>query len=287
LYSTYTGFTQNNEINIKTLSSKELYAAITARVPNTDYSTLIYIISYLASFDNNNFKANHYNFGNVWLTYNRGTITNYNQNIEQFFCSKNLITLSEQPYAMFPSLDSYIDYMARVIDRVYGKLGYYKLQNKFDPTRAPIVDAYIISWLYGEDSIGEVNASNTYDKLNASGYYDKLKLKTKAAGDSLKAINPKAFEKEVENYVEVENSLNKEKKITTVEEGCIFSYKAPNVVTNMSIGVIEVPYNITIKYSAKKIEELFYTENVVKEIEVKKCYVYITMRNSFSFCQRF
>jgi len=267
LYSTYTGFTQNNEINIKTLSSKELYAAITAKVPNTNYSNLIYIISYLASFDNNNFKANHYNFGNVWLTYNRGTITNYNQNIEQFFCSKNLITSSEQPYAIFPSLDSYIDYMARVIDRVYGKLDYYEQVNEVDATRAPIVDAYIISWLYGEDSIGEVNASNTYAKLNASGYYDKLKLKTKAAGDSIKAINPKAFEKEVENYVKVENSLNKEKKITTVEEGCIFSYKAPNVVTSMPIGVIIVPYNITIKYSAKKIEELFYTENVVKEIE--------------------
>jgi hypothetical protein len=157
--------------------------------------------------------------------------------------------------------------MARVVDRVYGKLDYYEQVNEVDATRAPIVDAYIISWLYGEDSIGEVNASNTYAKLNASGYYDKLKLKTKAAGDSIKAINPKAFEKEVENYVKVENSLNKEKKITTVEEGCIFSYKAPNVVTSMSIGVITVPYNITIKYSAKKIEELFYTENVVKEIE--------------------
>jgi hypothetical protein len=157
--------------------------------------------------------------------------------------------------------------MARVIERVYGKLDYYDQVNAVDPTRAPIVDAYIISWLYGEDSIGEVNASNTYAKLNASGYYDKLKLKTKAAGDSLKAINPKAFEKEVETYVKVENSLNKEEKITTVEEGCTFSYKAPNVVTSMPIGQLSLPYNLKVTYNAKKIDELFYTENVTKEIE--------------------
>ena len=280
LYSTYTGFTQNTEINIKTLSSKELYTAITARVTNTNYSSLIYIISYLSSFDNNNFKGNHYNFGNIWLTYNRGDITNYNQNIEQFFCSKNLVTSSEQPYAIFPSLESYIDYMARVIERVYGKLDYYEQVNEVDATRAPIIDAYLISWLYGEDSIGEVNASNTYAKLNANGYYDKLKSKAKSALDSLKALNPKVFEKQVEIYVKVENSINKEKKITTVEEGCVFTYKAPNVVTSTPIGQLSLPYNIKIKYNTKNIEELFYTENVTKEIENTLIKLYASNNNT-------
>lgn len=267
LYSAYAQFSQNNEVKIETISSQEMYKAITEKVPNVNYANLIYIISYLASFDGKNFKANHFNFGNVWLTYNRGRITEYNQNIEQFFCAKNLVTDSEIPFALFPSLGAYIDYMARVIERVYGKLDKWDVVNANDSTRAPIVDAYIIDWLYGEDTLQINLSSNTYAKLNSNGYYDKLKLKTKDAANSIKAINPKAFEVEVENVVKTNNSIRDAKKINTIDEGCVFTYKAPSVKTNMKIGEIKVPYTIVIKYSAKKIEELFYTENVVKEID--------------------
>jgi hypothetical protein len=268
LYSSYANFAQNNEINIKTLSSKELYTAITAKVKNSDYANLIYGISYLSSFDNNNFKANHFNFGNIWLTYNRGEITNYNQDIKEFFCAKNLVTSSEQPYAIFPSLDSYIDYMARVIEVINNKvLTTYSVANSNDPTISPVIHAYIIDWLYGNDPVSSLAASTTFAKLNSSGYYDKLKLKIKAASDSIKALSPKEFEVQVDNYVKNENSLNNDKKITKVDEGCMYTYKAPNVITNMSIGQLSVPYNIKITYNTKKIDELFYTENVTKEIE--------------------
>lgn len=267
LYTSYSQFTQNTDIKTTTISSQEMYKNISEKVVNVNYSNLIYLISYLASFDGKNFKANHFNFGNVWLTYNRGNITNYNQNIEQFFCAKNLITDSETPYAMFPTLDTYINYMSRVIERVYGKLDYYNDVNKNDPTRSPIVDAYIISWLYGEDVSSEVNASNTYHNLNKNGYYDKLKIKLKNGIDSLKGINPKAFEKEVENVVKTNNSITENKKISIFDENCIYTYKAPDVTTNMSLGELKVPYNLKIKYTAKKIDELFYTENIVKEVE--------------------
>jgi len=268
LYSAYAQFSQNNEVKIETISSQEMYKAITEKVPNVNYANLIYKISYLASFDGKNFKANHFNFGNVWLTYNRGGITNYNQNIEQFFCAKNLVTDSEIPFALFPSLGAYIDYMARQMQRVEGKLDQWNVANQNDPNIDPTVSAYIVNWLYGEDPMQQALASNTYAKLkDANGYYDKLKLKLKDATNSIKAINPKAFEVEVENVVKTNNSISGTKKINTIDEGCVFTYKAPSVKTNMAIGELKVPYNIKIQYSAKKIEELFYTENVVKEID--------------------
>jgi hypothetical protein len=157
--------------------------------------------------------------------------------------------------------------MARVVERIFGKLDKYNTWNANDPKVDPTINAYIIDWLYGEDGGQQFMASETYNKVNKNGYYDKLKLKLKEATNSIKAINPKAFEVEVENVVKTNNSISNTKKVVKVDEGCIFTYKAPNVTTNMKIGELKTPYDLKISYSCKKYEELFYSENVVKEIE--------------------
>lgn len=263
----YTQFTQNNDVKTETISSQEMYKAIIEKVTNVNYANLIYKISYLASFDGKNFKANHFNFGNVWLTYNRGDVIKHNQNLQQFFCAKNLVTESETPFAIFSSLSTYIDYMAKVIERVNGKLDKWNVANANNSKIDPTVNAYIIDWLYGENDRQVNFASDTYAKLNSNGYYDKLKLKLKDATNSIKAINPKAFEVEVASLVKTNNSISNVKKVNTIEEGCVYTYKSPNVITNMPVGRLDVPYNIKNVYSSKKIEELFFTENVVKNIE--------------------
>lgn len=264
LYSSYVKFSQNIDSDIKTISSKEMYAAITERVKNVKFANFIYQISYLSSFDGTNFKANHFNFGNVSLAYNRGV----NQDKTEFFCGKNLKTGSERPFAVFPTIEGYINFMSIAIERIVNQAeGVWKIANENDNKRSPIVDAYVIDWLYGSESLEAKFASDNYTKINGNGYYDELKKKAIEGLNSLKAINPKAFEVEVNNIVETNNSINGNKKINTIEEGCVFTYKAPSVKTNMPIGEIKVPYNIKIQYNTKKFEELFYTENVVKEIE--------------------
>jgi hypothetical protein len=178
-----------------------------------------------------------------------------------------LVTESETPFAIFSSLTTYIDYMAKVIERVNGKLDKWNVANANNSKIDPTVNAYIIDWLYGENDLQVNFASNTNTKLNSNGYYDKLKLKVKDATNSIKAINPKAFEVEVVSLVKTNNSISNVKKVNTIEEGCVYTYKSPNVITNMPIGRLDVPYNIKNVYSSKKIEELFFTENVVKNIE--------------------
>jgi len=105
LYSGYSEYEQTTEELIVYSSATQIHTAINSKFPgNSKMADYIYLISYLASYEKDGFKANHNNFGNVWLTYYRGDMVDYNSGEPLHFCAKmDKKEKIQTPFAIFSS----------------------------------------------------------------------------------------------------------------------------------------------------------------------------------------
>jgi hypothetical protein len=242
LFADYEDFTQIDTTNIITSGATEMYKAINDLVADKNLADCIFIFSYLSSFKNNNFEGNHYNFGNVWLTYNRGTITSGN-----FFCAESLVNKRKKtPFAVFGSLEEYITYMASAISgicAIINEQGY-----RYD-------DIYIVEWLYPKDTL-------IYSKLKSEGNITK---KLEGAVKLLKQLTPseKFDEKQKEAYVDIINNAGTNKLL----KYCDYVYNNIKITKKPLEPIFTFPYSLELFYESETPNELLYVDDMNKEIE--------------------
>ena len=225
----------------------------------------IYLISYLASYEKDGFKANHNNFGNVWLTYNRGEILDYNQGEKLFFCGKmDKKEKIQTPFAIFSSFDLYVDYMRAAL------IGFYAIieQQKFE-----VPWFYIINWLYNENPTNDPNisAKQNFDRLEKNKFYAELNKKYADANISLKSLRPIVTEEQKELYVSARNKSTAPK----LNKVCEYTYNNIKIVRTPAEPEYTLPYYLDMFFEAKNPKELLYLDAMNKTIEDTLVRLYI------------
>jgi hypothetical protein len=266
LYEGYIEYEQTTEELIVYSSATQIYTAINSRVPGDQkMADNIYLITYLASYEKDGFKANHNNFGNVWLTYNRGEIASYNQDKKLFYCAKmdekeNIQT----PFAIFSSFDLYVDFMRAAL------IGFYAIieQQKFEVTWF-----YVINWLYNENPTNDPNigAKKNFDRLEKNKFYDKLNKKYADANISLKSLRPIVTESQKELYVSARNKSDR----TKLSKVCEYTYNNIKVIRTPAEPEYTFPYKLDMFFEAKNPKELLYLDAMNKTIEDTLVRLYI------------
>lgn len=266
LFENYAEYERITDENIIYSSATEIYSGITKTVGGklADY---IYIISYLSSFDDNKFKANHNNFGNVWLTYDRKDISEYNQSKETFYCAKNVENENIQtPFAIFSSFDLYVKYMSLAlggfVSRVESNIGSF-------------IDIYIIFWLYGENPTDDPTFSpiDKIEKLKKNKFYAKLEKKLESAYVSLRALSPpEDFKKNQEaNYVDAKNNAN----LVKLNKVCEYTYNNIKTTRIPREPSYTLPYYLDLFFETKNPKELLFLDNMNKTIEETLIKLYV------------
>ena len=259
-------YDQTTEELIVYSSATQIYTAINSRVPGDQkMADNIYLISYLASYEKDGFKANHNNFGNVWLTYNRGEILDYNQGKKLFFCGKmDKKEKIQTPFAIFSSFDLYVDYMREAL------IGFYAIieQQKFE-----VPWFYIINWLYNENPTNDPNigAKQNFDRLDKNKFYAELNKKYADANISLKSLRPIVTEEQKELYVSARNKSTAPK----LNKVCEYTYNNIKIVRTPAEPEYTLPYYLDMFFEAKNPKELLYLDAMNKTIEDTLVRLYI------------
>ena len=236
-------------------SATQIHTAINSLVPDKKMADYIYLISYLASYEKDGFKANHNNFGNVWLTYYRGDMDLYNQGKTLLFCAKSVENNKIQtPFAIFSSFEVYVKFMRSALD------SFYSLSSSLGVSE-PFVRLYIVNWLYGLDQSADVNlnALTNVKRLQDNKFYAKLDKKFADANTSLKALTPLAnlTEEQKELYVSARNKSEG----TKLSKVCEYTYNNIKIVRTPAEPEYTLPYNLDMFFEAKNPKELLYLDS--------------------------
>ena len=269
LYESYFEYDRTTEELIVYSSATQIHTVINSLVPDKKMADYIYLISYLASYEKDGFKANHNNFGNVWLTYNRGEISLYNQDKELFYCAKSVENDKIQtPFAIFSSFEVYVQFMRSALD------SFYTLSSSLGESE-PFVRLYIVNWLYGLNQSADANldALTNVKRLQDNKFYAKLDKKFAEANASLKALTPpaKLTEGQKELYVSARNKLTGPK----LNKVCEYTYNNIKIVRDPAEPEYTLPYNLGMFFEAKDPKELLYLDAMNKTIEDTLVRLYI------------
>jgi len=269
LYVDYANYEPTTEELIVYSSATQIHAAINSLVPDKKTADNIYLITYLASYDKDGFKANHNNFGNVWLTYNRGNISLYNAPGELFYCAISVENKNIQtPFAIFKSFELYVQFMQSALtdfsNLFSGLLG-----------SRSFTELYITVWLYGQNFSNDANlgARVNYDRLSKENFYAKLEKKFADANASLKALTPPAevTESQKELYVSARNKSDR----TKLNKVCEYTYNNIKVIRTPAEPEYTFPYKLDMFFEAKNPKELLYLDAMTKTIEDTLVRLYI------------
>jgi hypothetical protein len=250
-------------------SATQIHTAINSRVPgDSKMADYIYLISYLASYEKDGFKANHNNFGNVWLTYNRGKIASYNQEKPLFFCAKmDNKEKIQTPFAIFSSFDLYVDYMRAALIGFIARFSNLEGSNEDN-----FIKFYIIDWLYGMIANNTaLDANKNFERLNKNKFYAELNKKYADANISLKSLRPIVTEEQKELYVSARNKLTGPK----LNKVCEYTYNNIRIYRTPAEPEYTLPYSLDMFFEAKNPKELLYLDAMNKTIEDTLVRLYI------------
>jgi hypothetical protein len=266
LYVDYANYEPTTEELVVYSSATQIYTAINSRVPGDQkMADNIYLITYLASYEKDGFKANHNNFGNVWLTYDRGDISLYNAPDQLFYCAISVENKKIQtPFAIFKSFELYVDFMRAAL------IGFYAIieRQKFE-----VPWFYVINWLYNENPTNDPNigAKKNFDRLEKNKFYDKLNKKYADANISLKSLRPIVTEEQKELYVSARNKLTGPK----LNKVCEYTYNNIRIYRTPAEPEYTLPYSLDMFFEAKNPKELLYLDAMNKTIEDTLVRLYI------------
>ena len=269
LYADYANYDQTTEELITYSSATQIHAAINSLVPDKKMADNIYLITYLASYDKDGFKANHNNFGNVWLTYNRGDISLYNAPDQLFYCAISVENKKIQtPFAIFKSFELYVQFMQSALTDFSILFSGLEGSSSF-------TELYITVWLYGQNFSNDANlgARVNYERLSKENFYAKLDKKFADANASLKALTPPAevTESQKELYVSARNKSEK----TKLSKVCEYTYNNIKVIRTPAEPEYTLPYSLDMFFEAKNPKELLYLDAMTKTIEDTLVRLYI------------
>lgn len=241
LFEKYKEYELKTEEFIVYSSSTQIYSAIKAKVDDTKIADNIYIISYLSSFENGQFKANHNNFGNVWLIYDRDNLIQYNGDLPLYYCAENNYnTRVKTPFALFANFDTYLQYMQKVIP-VFSTI----LEQDI-----LFIDLYILEWLYGNTN---PNLIEEFKRLNSQGYYTKLEKKYKDALNSLRGLKPQV-------------NLTETQKEELIDAFDLVKLSKPCEYTYNNIKIVRIPKEPIYEINPKYYLNLFFETTNPKEL---------------------
>ena len=271
LYSGYSEYERTTEELIVYSSATQIHTMINSLVPDKKLADYIYLISYLASYEKDGFKANHNNFGNVWLTYNKGEISSYNGGQPLYFCANsNENDKIKTPFAIFKSIELYIQFMSIYVIPFMTKFSSLE-GNKSES----FVKFYIIDWLYNMALSNNTNldAAQNFDRLYKNKFYAKLDKKFADANASLKALTPpaKLTEDQKELYVSARNKSEGAK----LNRVCEYTYNNIKIVRTPAEPEYTLPYYLDMFFEAKNPKELLYLDAMNKTIEDTLVRLYI------------
>jgi len=248
LSTEYSEYEYINSATTNNYSAQVFYDSLSG-ITDTNIKNTIYIFSYLASFKNNNFVGYNFNFGNVWLTYNRGDLE-----LETYFCAKDITSEINRPFAMFENLQKYIDFMSNAVKPVNSVIS--DIGNYLIP--------YTAYWLYGGIVGGEQEAiSSLYvQNLKTNGVFDKLEKKLFEALRSLRSVSP-APPTEVVKLSTI-NADNGRKNNDKLKIDCEFTYRNPRLTIKPKLNFLNT---FEIYFESKNVNDLLYMENVNKLVE--------------------
>jgi len=223
----------------------------------------------LASYEKDGFKANHNNFGNVWLTYYRGDMVDYNSGEPLHFCAKmdkkeNIQT----PFAVFGSFDLYLLYMERAL------IGFMTRFSNLEGTNEDnFIKFYIIDWLYGQNpgTNTALDANKNFERLQKNKFYAELNKKYADANISLKSLRPIVTDEQKELYVSARNKLTGPK----LNKVCEYTYNNIRIYRTPAEPEYTLPYNLDMFFEAKNPKELLYLDAMNKTIEDTLVRLYI------------
>jgi hypothetical protein len=269
LYVDYANYEPTTEELVVYSSATQIHTAINSRVPgDSKMADYIYLISYLASYEKDGFKANHNNFGNVWLTYNRGKIASYNQEKPLFFCAKmDNKEKIQTPFAIFSSFDLYVDYMRAALIGFIARFSNLEGSNEDN-----FIKFYIIDWLYGMIANNTaLDANKNFERLNKNKFYAELNKKYADANISLKSLRPIVTEEQKELYVSARNKLTGPK----LNKVCEYTYNNIRIYRTPAEPEYTLPYSLDMFFEAKNPKELLYLDAMNKTIEDTLVRLYI------------
>ena len=270
LYSGYSEYEQTTEELIVYSSATQIHTAINSKFPgNSKMVDYIYLISYLASYEKDGFKANHNNFGNVWLTYYRGDMVDYNSGEPLHFCAKMDKKESIQtPFAVFGSFDLYLLYMERALIGFMARFSNLEGSNEDN-----FIKFYIIDWLYGQNpgTNTALDANKNFERLQKNKFYDELNKKYADANISLKSLRPIVTEEQKELYVSARNKLTGPK----LNKVCEYTYNNIRIYRTPAEPEYTLPYYLDMFFEAKNPKELLYLDAMNKTIEDTLVRLYI------------
>ena len=259
LFEDYKDYELETTQNIVYSSSTEVYAAIIKGVGNNNIADNIYLISYLSSFESGKFKANHNNFGNIWLTYNRAEITQFNGEKELYYCAQNNYnTRIQTPFALFSGFETYLKFMQSQM------VGFSSIVST---TGVEFVQAYIANWLYSDTDPKLVEVINN---LKTNGFYNKLNKKYTEAQQSLRALKGavELTEKQKEELIDPFD-------LVKLSSPCEYTYNNIKVNRIPAEPEYAFPYNLNMFFETKNLKELLYLESINKTIEDTLVSLYI------------
>ena len=252
LFEDYKEYELEETENIVYSSSTEIYAAIKVG-RDVNIADNIYLISYLSSFENGKFKANHNNFGNVWLTYDRGDIIQYNENKKLYFCAQNNYNINiKTPFALFSNFDTYMKYMER------GIVGFSSIAST---QGINFVEAYIANWLYSDV---DPRLFDTINKLKTNGFYDKLIKKYVEAQQSLRALK-----QDIELTEKQKQELIDPIDLIKLSKPCEYTYNNIKIERTPKEPIYEInqTYNLKLSFETTNPKELLFLDQTNKVIE--------------------
>jgi hypothetical protein len=251
LFTDYASFSAETSLSVSAYTEINFYNAITGKTTDSKVIEFVYVYSYLASNITNNFKAYGNNFGNIWLTYNRGDFA-----IDKYYCGQdNIEKTITRPFALFEKLDDYLDYI----------IGNYQTQKTYIENIG-YLNTYIVYWLYPGlvDPESEVRFANYVNILKRNGKFNDLESKLVNAFKSLKGLSPvQLSDSSKTDLNNTNNALNPDNKIN---KDCTFTYRNPSVKLPTAT-TINFPYSFEILFNSKNKNELTFMENVNKEVE--------------------
>lgn len=269
LFEDYVEYEQTTEELIIYSSATQIHTVINSLVPDKKMADYIYLISYLASYEKDGFKANHNNFGNVWLTYYRGDIASYNSDDRLFYCAtSNENDKIKTPFAIFKSFELYVQFMQSALT------SFYALSSSLGASE-PFVRLYIVNWLYGENVSADtnLNALLNVKRLQDNKFYAKLEKKFADANTSLKSLTPpaKLTEEQKELYVSARNKSEGSK----LGKVCEYTYNNIAVTRDPIEPTYDFPYTLVMSFEAKNPKELLFLDEMNKTIEDTLVKLYI------------
>lgn len=265
LYEDYIEYAQTTEELIVYSSATQIHTVINSIVPDKKMADYIYLISYLASYEKDGFKANHNNFGNVWLTYYRDDIEFYNSGEKLFYCAtSNENDKIKTPFAIFKSFELYVKFMQSALIGFIARFSNLEGSNEDN-----FIKFYIIDWLYGYNIGGNtaLDANKNFERLDKNKFYAKLDKKFAEANISLKSLTPPAqvTEEQKELYVSARNKSEASK----LKKVCEYTYNNIRVQRNPLEPIYEInpTYNLSLFFETKNPKELLFLDQTNKVIE--------------------